>query len=154
MSTNTGLREEVISWTNVCKYVTKTDNSCTVCSVVCAFICSDISFMRLSGGVQVNQTQHEELQTVREHIHSCFTSISCFLLPHPGLKVATSPAFTGQLCGIRLHSCFTTPITQGWAQIPEHLQHNNWFSSMLKHLHQFCDFTVLCNQSAHLQFCQ
>uniref|UniRef100_A0A671LSR0 Atlastin-3-like n=1 Tax=Sinocyclocheilus anshuiensis TaxID=1608454 RepID=A0A671LSR0_9TELE len=47
--------------------------------------------------LQVKPTQHEELQTVREHIHSCFTSISCFLLPHPGLKVATSPAFTGQL---------------------------------------------------------
>uniref|UniRef100_A0A671LS33 Atlastin-3-like n=1 Tax=Sinocyclocheilus anshuiensis TaxID=1608454 RepID=A0A671LS33_9TELE len=49
---------------------------------------------------QVKPTQHEELQTVREHIHSCFTSISCFLLPHPGLKVATSPAFTGQLCDV------------------------------------------------------
>uniref|UniRef100_A0A8C2EUC3 Atlastin 3 n=1 Tax=Cyprinus carpio TaxID=7962 RepID=A0A8C2EUC3_CYPCA len=49
---------------------------------------------------QVKQTQHEELQTVREHIHSCFTSISCFLLPHPGLKVATSPAFSGQLCDL------------------------------------------------------
>uniref|UniRef100_A0A672Q5R4 Atlastin-3-like n=1 Tax=Sinocyclocheilus grahami TaxID=75366 RepID=A0A672Q5R4_SINGR len=50
--------------------------------------------------LQVKQTQHEELQTVREHIHSCFTSISCFLLPHPGLKVATSPAFSGQLCDV------------------------------------------------------
>uniref|UniRef100_A0A671NNA3 Atlastin-3-like n=1 Tax=Sinocyclocheilus anshuiensis TaxID=1608454 RepID=A0A671NNA3_9TELE len=52
--------------------------------------------------LQVKQTQHEELQTVREHIHSCFTSISCFLLPHPGLKVATSPAFSGQLCDVAL----------------------------------------------------
>ncbi|XP_045886325.1 atlastin-3 [Micropterus dolomieu] len=47
--------------------------------------------------LQVKVTQHEELQTVRQHIHSCFTSISCFLLPHPGLNVATSPAFRGQL---------------------------------------------------------
>uniref|UniRef100_A0AAX7SXK4 GB1/RHD3-type G domain-containing protein n=1 Tax=Astatotilapia calliptera TaxID=8154 RepID=A0AAX7SXK4_ASTCA len=47
--------------------------------------------------LQVKEAQHEELQTVREHIRSCFTSISCFLLPHPGLKVATSPAFKGQL---------------------------------------------------------
>ncbi|KAJ8255052.1 hypothetical protein GJAV_G00200410 [Gymnothorax javanicus] len=47
--------------------------------------------------LQVNDAQHEELQTVREHIYSCFNSISCFLLPHPGLKVATSPAFDGQL---------------------------------------------------------
>ncbi|XP_036404385.1 atlastin-3 isoform X2 [Megalops cyprinoides] len=47
--------------------------------------------------LQVKDSQHEELQTVREHISSCFTSISCFLLPHPGLKVATSPTFKGQL---------------------------------------------------------
>nr|XP_023650017.1 atlastin-3-like isoform X1 [Paramormyrops kingsleyae] len=47
--------------------------------------------------LQVKESQHEELQSVREHIHSCFNSISCFLLPHPGLKVATSPAFRGQL---------------------------------------------------------
>uniref|UniRef100_A0AAX7VSG1 GB1/RHD3-type G domain-containing protein n=1 Tax=Astatotilapia calliptera TaxID=8154 RepID=A0AAX7VSG1_ASTCA len=50
--------------------------------------------------LQVKEAQHEELQTVREHIRSCFTSISCFLLPHPGLKVATSPAFKGQLCDV------------------------------------------------------
>ncbi|XP_035016938.1 atlastin-3 [Hippoglossus stenolepis] len=47
--------------------------------------------------LQVKEAQHEELQTVRDHIHSCFTKISCFLLPHPGLKVATSPSFEGQL---------------------------------------------------------
>lgn len=47
--------------------------------------------------LQVKEAQHEELQTVREHIHSCFTNISCFLLPHPGLKVATNPSFQGQL---------------------------------------------------------
>ncbi|XP_062249825.1 atlastin-3 [Platichthys flesus] len=47
--------------------------------------------------LQVKETQHEELQTVRDHIHSCFTKISCFLLPHPGLKVATHPSFAGQL---------------------------------------------------------
>uniref|UniRef100_A0A8C6NI58 Atlastin 3 n=1 Tax=Nothobranchius furzeri TaxID=105023 RepID=A0A8C6NI58_NOTFU len=47
--------------------------------------------------LQVKSSQHEELQTVREHIRSCFSKISCFLLPHPGLKVATSPAFKGQL---------------------------------------------------------
>ncbi|KAJ0049894.1 hypothetical protein NL108_005195 [Boleophthalmus pectinirostris] len=47
--------------------------------------------------LQVKEAQHEELQTVREHIYSCFTNISCFLLPHPGLKVATNPSFQGQL---------------------------------------------------------
>lgn len=49
--------------------------------------------------LKVKENQHEELQTVREHIHSCFTKISCFLLPHPGLKVATNPSFEGQLKG-------------------------------------------------------
>lgn len=48
---------------------------------------------------QVKQNQHEELQNVRKHIHSCFSNIGCFLLPHPGLKVATNPYFDGRLKG-------------------------------------------------------
>ncbi|KAM4591403.1 atlastin-2 isoform 1-T1 [Odontesthes bonariensis] len=47
--------------------------------------------------LQVKPMQHEELQNVRKHIHSCFSSIGCFLLPHPGLKVATNPYFDGRL---------------------------------------------------------
>ncbi|XP_060951873.1 atlastin-2-like isoform X2 [Limanda limanda] len=47
--------------------------------------------------LQVKQNQHEELQNVRKHIHSCFSNIGCFLLPHPGLKVATNPQFDGRL---------------------------------------------------------
>ncbi|KAM9493954.1 atlastin-2-like isoform 2-T2 [Clarias gariepinus] len=47
--------------------------------------------------LEVKQNQHEELQDVRKHIHSCFSKISCFLLPHPGLKVATNPYFDGRL---------------------------------------------------------
>ncbi|KAK7902056.1 hypothetical protein WMY93_018825 [Mugilogobius chulae] len=47
--------------------------------------------------LQVKQNQHEELQNVRKHIHSCFSNIDCFLLPHPGLKVATNPYFDGRL---------------------------------------------------------
>ncbi|XP_047459892.1 atlastin-2-like isoform X2 [Mugil cephalus] len=47
--------------------------------------------------LQVKQNQHEELQNVRKHIHSCFSNIGCFLLPHPGLKVATNPNFDGRL---------------------------------------------------------
>ncbi|MEE6474835.1 hypothetical protein FKM82_010513 [Ascaphus truei] len=50
--------------------------------------------------LQVKQNQHEELQNVRKHIHSCFTNIGCFLLPHPGLKVATNPHFDGRLADI------------------------------------------------------
>ncbi|KAM8859076.1 atlastin-2-like isoform 2-T4 [Spinachia spinachia] len=47
--------------------------------------------------LQVKQNQHEELQNVRKHVHSCFSNIGCFLLPHPGLKVATNPNFDGRL---------------------------------------------------------
>ncbi|KAL0964544.1 hypothetical protein UPYG_G00325430 [Umbra pygmaea] len=50
--------------------------------------------------LKVKQNQHEELQTVRKHIHSCFANIGCFLLPHPGLKVATNPMFDGRLTDI------------------------------------------------------
>ncbi|XP_044284169.1 atlastin-2 isoform X1 [Varanus komodoensis] len=47
--------------------------------------------------LQVKLHQHEELQNVRKHIHSCFSNLGCFLLPHPGLKVATNPHFDGRL---------------------------------------------------------
>ncbi|XP_039663308.1 atlastin-2-like [Perca fluviatilis] len=50
--------------------------------------------------LQVKQNQHEELQNVRKHIHSCFSNIGCFLLPHPGLRVATNPHFDGRLSDI------------------------------------------------------
>ncbi|XP_078086322.1 atlastin-2-like isoform X4 [Mustelus asterias] len=47
--------------------------------------------------LEIKQNQHEELQNVRKHIHSCFAKITCFLMPHPGLKVATNPSFDGRL---------------------------------------------------------
>uniref|UniRef100_UPI00398F27EA atlastin-2 isoform X5 n=1 Tax=Pristiophorus japonicus TaxID=55135 RepID=UPI00398F27EA len=47
--------------------------------------------------LEIKQNQHEELQNVRKHIHSCFCKITCFLMPHPGLKVATNPSFDGRL---------------------------------------------------------
>ena len=34
---------------------------------------------------------------MRKHIRSCFSHIDGFLLPHPGLKVATDPDFDGRL---------------------------------------------------------
>ena len=49
--------------------------------------------------LQISENQHEELQNVRKHIHSCFTNISCYLMPHPGLKVATNPNFDGRIKG-------------------------------------------------------
>lgn len=50
--------------------------------------------------LQISERQHPELQSLRRHIRSCFTSIYCFLLPHPGLKVATHPQFDGRLSDI------------------------------------------------------
>ena len=47
--------------------------------------------------LQVSDLQHVELQNLRKHINACFDRIDAFLLPHPGLKVATDPNFDGQL---------------------------------------------------------
>lgn len=47
--------------------------------------------------LRISEKQHSELQSIRKHIHSCFSEIGCFLMPHPGLKVATSPTFDGKL---------------------------------------------------------
>lgn len=49
--------------------------------------------------LQVSEKQHHTLQSLRKHIRSCFSEIACFLMPHPGLKVATNPAFDGRLSG-------------------------------------------------------
>lgn len=48
---------------------------------------------------QVHEAQHDELQALRKHIRSCFAEISCYLMPHPGLRVATNPTFDGRLSG-------------------------------------------------------
>uniref|UniRef100_A0A6Q2YIW0 GB1/RHD3-type G domain-containing protein n=1 Tax=Esox lucius TaxID=8010 RepID=A0A6Q2YIW0_ESOLU len=83
-----------------------------VCVLTLMFLIRDWSYpyehpYGLEGGksflekrLQVKQNQHEELQNVRKHIHSCFSNIGCFLLPHPGLKVATNPNFDGRLADI------------------------------------------------------
>ncbi|KRZ06288.1 Atlastin, partial [Trichinella zimbabwensis] len=50
--------------------------------------------------LEVSENQHEELQQLRMHIRACFADVKCFLMPHPGLRVATSPTFRGQLSEI------------------------------------------------------
>lgn len=47
--------------------------------------------------LQISDRQHPELQKLRRHIKSCFSDISCFLMPHPGLRVAINPHFDGRL---------------------------------------------------------
>uniref|UniRef100_A0A8D1H1Q4 Atlastin-1 n=1 Tax=Sus scrofa TaxID=9823 RepID=A0A8D1H1Q4_PIG len=71
--------------------------------------------------LKVSGNQHEELQNVRKHIHSCFTKISCFLLPHPGLKVATNPNFDGKLKEIDEEFIKNLKILIPWLLSPESL---------------------------------
>ncbi|XP_035687248.1 atlastin-2-like isoform X1 [Branchiostoma floridae] len=47
--------------------------------------------------LEIADKQHEELQNVRRHIKKCFEKTGCFLMPHPGMKVATNPVFDGRL---------------------------------------------------------
>uniref|UniRef100_A0A0K8TP26 Putative conserved plasma membrane protein n=1 Tax=Tabanus bromius TaxID=304241 RepID=A0A0K8TP26_TABBR len=47
--------------------------------------------------LELSDKQHVELQSLRRHITSCFSEIACFLMPHPGLTVATNPMFDGRL---------------------------------------------------------
>lgn len=47
--------------------------------------------------LELSDKQHPELQSLRRHISSCFSEIACFLMPHPGLTVATNPNFDGRL---------------------------------------------------------
>lgn len=48
----------------------------------------------------MSDKQHADLRSLRKHIKSCFSEIACFLMPHPGLKVATHPNFDGRLSDI------------------------------------------------------
>ncbi|RWS17926.1 atlastin-2-like protein [Dinothrombium tinctorium] len=50
--------------------------------------------------LMVKETQPPQLQRVRRHIRACFSEIDCFLMPHPGSKVATNPKFDGRISDI------------------------------------------------------
>ena len=47
--------------------------------------------------LDVCEDQSEEIKKVRTNIKLCFEELSCYLLPHPGLNVATNPNFNGCL---------------------------------------------------------
>lgn len=53
--------------------------------------------MLLGKRLQIKPDQHPLLKDLRRHIYSCFKNIDCFLMPHPGLKVATEANFDGYL---------------------------------------------------------
>ncbi|XP_051946362.1 atlastin-1 isoform X2 [Xyrauchen texanus] len=71
--------------------------------------------------LKISENQHEELQNVRKHIHSCFTNISCFLMPHPGLKVATNPLFNGRLREIDQEFINNLQVLVPWLLRPKNL---------------------------------
>ncbi|KAK3572770.1 hypothetical protein QTP86_007382 [Hemibagrus guttatus] len=71
--------------------------------------------------LKISENQHEELQNVRKHIHSCFTNISCFLMPHPGLKVATNPLFDGRLKEIDSEFTGNLKVLVPWLLSPKNL---------------------------------
>jgi atlastin len=46
---------------------------------------------------ELKEKQHNELKELRINLKRCFDTLNCYLMPHPGLKVCTSPEFNGQL---------------------------------------------------------
>lgn len=71
--------------------------------------------------LEIHDKQHADHQSLRRHIQECFNEISCFLMPHPGLNVATNPNFKGSLQDIE--SDFKTSLLDLIPEVlaPEHL---------------------------------
>ncbi|KAH6923351.1 hypothetical protein HPB50_000436 [Hyalomma asiaticum] len=63
----------------------------------------------LSERLRTYKGQHEQLKQRRENIDSNFKEVDCFLMPHPGLKVATEKSFDGRLRDI--DEDFTTQLS-------------------------------------------
>lgn len=53
-------------------------------------------------GVLSSRSHNKELTMIRQHLRSSFVDLDCFLMPHPGMKVAVSSSkrpFHGALKG-------------------------------------------------------
>ena len=48
----------------------------------------------------LDEREQKDLKQVRDQIHDCFETVSCFLLPHPGIEV-TSRSYDGDVKKIR-----------------------------------------------------
>ncbi|KAL1421936.1 hypothetical protein MTO96_003929 [Rhipicephalus appendiculatus] len=55
----------------------------------------------IASRLEIRDGQDTELQTLRQSILSCFSDIDCFLMPHPGEKVAWDRSFDGRLADIK-----------------------------------------------------
>uniref|UniRef100_A0A131YMY8 Guanylate-binding protein n=1 Tax=Rhipicephalus appendiculatus TaxID=34631 RepID=A0A131YMY8_RHIAP len=55
----------------------------------------------IASRLEIRDGQDTELQTLRQSILSCFSYIDCFLMPHPGEKVAWDRLFDGRLADIK-----------------------------------------------------
>ncbi|KAM7543076.1 hypothetical protein Aperf_G00000007015 [Anoplocephala perfoliata] len=54
----------------------------------------------LNKRLEVGGDMPKENILLRRHIKSCFADLQCYLMPHPGLTVASSPTFNGRLVDI------------------------------------------------------
>ncbi|CAB3409766.1 unnamed protein product [Caenorhabditis bovis] len=55
----------------------------------------------LSNVLQTSPDQPDEIRTVRERLHEYFEDIQCYLLPHPGYRVAERQSFRGHVKDLR-----------------------------------------------------
>ncbi|CAD6199797.1 unnamed protein product [Caenorhabditis auriculariae] len=55
----------------------------------------------LANVMQTSPSQPDELRSVREQLHEYFENIMCYLLPHPGYKVAERQSFRGHVKDLR-----------------------------------------------------
>uniref|UniRef100_A0A0X3Q3M5 GB1/RHD3-type G domain-containing protein n=1 Tax=Schistocephalus solidus TaxID=70667 RepID=A0A0X3Q3M5_SCHSO len=58
---------------------------------------SDGGMALLNKRLEITPGMHPEHVSLRNHIMSCFSRLRCCLMPHPGLRVATSPNFDGRI---------------------------------------------------------